>query len=1594
MSPPTADPAGHDHISPMAASLTAEAVAPPGFSQSHGAHLPKPTLSSPAADEPQGPPSQPPPVPAKDGDGSSANHHYQHAHQSQQQTATGSPSASDSSKTPTAERADPFSAGGLRMTHRKSADDGDGDARRRLGEQEANTAAWSRQQQQQQRQGPDGSQGRRDGAGLEINTASLRLGQGDNNGGADDDDDNVDGIAVPQPLSAISGRQQSIFEQLDSGSEARSSFDVPPEERGGSAAAPWTGSSSSMERSASGVRFSSAAAAAAVMQSSPTSTSSLQAAAGAGAGGSPSWRASIRNADSASGQQGPARSNTVLTSSYLPSISGGSGSMDSYLSTSASTSSLASSYNNNNTQGSTSDAGSQVPPPLPTAPGVEEVVSPRGNPFDTFGRDGGEAEGEGFYDQQQQYQRQAGEGGPRTQASRSAAAAAAAAAAGSRAQRLHGAQRGGVATDGQPNPEGEETGHADAMEDDEGDEDEEDEDDDDALHPPIFTRSISSPLPSRVKHLRHPMMTTGGGRRESHMSSSAGATRKSISANDVPHLSTSTASSGEPSPSDEAIVTPTALQTLSLELADSLQSAIQTLLHLSPPHLLDSAKEQYSGCTVQLPTTSLSALLTAMKGLNYLSANVAELCSDPSAVDQLPGGVIEPAPPARPGMGQQSSSSGNSAGSSHSGRGSARTSRHGSMTSTVAAPQIGSMETSLPAESFPPRAPLASSVHEDFDIGELLQSSADLLGGLAAQAGVDLVLFHGDVGIKHVSVRGDGEGLAYALSHVLRQIIAVCRWGDILELGLQIHQRPPASALQGVGQPHSYAMTPTNSAGSMPNGDESGRMSPGATMGAVASDAQDDQGLLYCSFEIIHNLISDSPRPEAVTPKTSDAAATFDEEPRHEPDFGGILSRRLLKHVNASLRVGSPKECTYFASGAFPGSRRSYTLSVQLPRGQGEVSDLTVEEEAARQPYPSVKLAKEPTLAELSTFAESLRTKKVDLHASLRSVFARHLTSYLAAWGMDISHFAIEDEVADAKLDTPGALAAATLDDKKADRLVIIDDDVNVLKKQLLRIRAETSLASLRPRNLQRPGLTTRARSSPHIRQIQQQSIEMPSSSSTVIHFTSLSRYNHVRDVVSSILAISPNAAARPEVVVIPKPVGPRRFLTALHTAISKPIIDPFFTPIATSPRSPGGSYFSPIPSRAPSSLEHPVSRAGLSGLAEEGSGSESHESIDRVLGTGQSGAMPIVTPSGELVATPAFEYFAGAAQKMGASAASGIMVQSPDGRPVGMFFEPPAKADRRASLGAKGDSSRRRSTARSSISSNGGGSKLAPPTSLQQSPTSRRSASLSESHPPEGKRGSQFNSVEEDDEGEDGSSGQPVKRSSTLRRKPTNPSTGSLPVAIGRDRASTITQIRGLEGLPGAATVPPSLASLRTNSRRSILQEAKAEAQVRAQQQQEQQQKQQQTEAQQSKPRPTKKAAANKDSVVVPPINVLIVEDNPINQNILSMFLFKRKIKHQAANNGQEAVEKWRSGTFHLILVRRGAYSTFHQTLIELVCRWISNCQSWTVSRRQRRFAALSAPTISASSPPPPRSRLARCPRWGKRFLPRRFGRRSSSSL
>ena len=68
-----------------------------------------------------------------------------------------------------------------------------------------------------------------------------------------------------------------------------------------------------------------------------------------------------------------------------------------------------------------------------------------------------------------------------------------------------------------------------------------------------------------------------------------------------------------------------------------------------------------------------------------------------------------------------------------------------------------------------------TTMHNEFDIGEMLQCLGDALSGAAAQLGVDLVLYHANIGLKRVYVSGDESAISFALSHVCRSsVIYLC----------------------------------------------------------------------------------------------------------------------------------------------------------------------------------------------------------------------------------------------------------------------------------------------------------------------------------------------------------------------------------------------------------------------------------------------------------------------------------------------------------------------------------------------------------------------------------------------------------------------------------------------------------------------------------------------------------------------------------------------------------------------------------------------------------------------------------------------------
>ncbi|KAJ1308130.1 hypothetical protein OPQ81_003850 [Rhizoctonia solani] len=798
---------------------------------------------------------------------------------------------------------------------------------------------------------------------------------------------------------------------------------------------------------------------------------------------------------------------------------------------------------------------------------------------------------------------------------------------------------------------------------------------------PRLARAFSLPVASQRGHLRHPRRPPGFGSPAPSSISSQPYT---------PGLST-IHSAPQPDYVAPQSVLP-AYSGLSLELADTAQLVIQTLLQLSPPHLLDPAKEQFSGCALQLPTTSIGGMLHAMKGLNWMSIRLS--------------GFVE-------------------------------------------------SEEGADLDSL-----LEESKEETFDIGEMLQSVGDLLGGIAAQAGIDLVIYHADVGLKHVGVKGDEGGASYALSHIVRQVMATAEPGETIELGLSLDQHD----------------TKVN-----------------------------------CILDITHRM-----------------NAPLDT--RIPPQLDTVILRRLLTHIRATLQVkpnAVPSSPSLVATPDTPttpithsATTQTYTLTVPLNVSPLLPPTLTPAEQAERQPFPTLKLANEPTLEELTKFQEKeLRGKKATFYADPKSSFARHLTSYLTAWGVGIEHCTRDED-------------PSTSEGEGKSSFIIIDDDVAVLRARLNQLNTTYCPVTL-PRK--RPSLAAnhRPKSSPHVRQL----AGIPEANHpVVIHFTSLGNYKIVRDVVQSILGTQSPL----EVLVIPKPAGPRRFLTALHTALTRPFVDPVFVPIATSPTNP--SPISLIPRHKAWS---PVSTTRPSPLAIESSREYFSETAEML----ESAVSPGVGVGSET------------------GAGGGIVVQNIDGTAKGIFFDPRQRS-------GSGGTGGRASTLDTSFANK------RPNLEMKRSGTADSF---------DRERGEQ-SPVYQDANSPRKSPSSPITPGPVIVKSPrmtptfTRTKSGGRVPKVRQNSAGGEKEgkRRPLNGAPGEVKSPTAGAKSPTAA-----------------------------------PGLAKKLTKKgKDSGIVPPISVLIVEDNPINQTILSTFIKRKKIKCEVAQNGLQAVEKWKTGRFHLIFM------------------------------------------------------------------------------
>lgn len=462
------------------------------------------------------------------------------------------------------------------------------------------------------------------------------------------------------------------------------------------------------------------------------------------------------------------------------------------------------------------------------------------------------------------------------------------------------------------------------------------------------------------------------------------------------------------------------------------------------------------------------------------------------------------------------------------------------------------------------------------------------------------------------------------------------------------------------------------------------------------------------SLEVLHTFSATaSPTYDTDTPSPS----------LPSPAFSTPTAKSLFAQLDLQIGAGPAEVGT-----------QSWIVSGVLPGARPPVDEDDPSTRLGRQRATLGAVGHEPSMDELKKFSVSgLKGTRVAVHAGEQSTFAKHLTMYLAGWGMDVSHVHLDGQSGP----SPSGSATSSAQDEGAkgwregvvrfdsgfggsndggspstssstepvnsplkstadlpspgssnggaelpSNLVIIDDDVPTLRRMLLALRAPPlhyapTLMSKRPQLS-----TRRTRSSPHVRQIHQ--VPLANANCVIIHFASLTHYKAIKEIVQDALASS-RSPSFPDVLVIPKPAGPRRIITALWTALKRPAVDPSLPPIATSPTSPGIQYWTPRLSPALANQQD-FDTAAADSLATKGDPAN--------LGP-KPRTPPVYFPGGPVGHPPSplgkisddqASYFSCVAEGMdGTTPSEGMVIQSPDGRPA-IFFQPQTRSVRSAS--------------------------------------------------------------------------------------------------------------------------------------------------------------------------------------------------------------------------------------------------------------------------------------------------------------------------
>ncbi|KAK4705845.1 osomolarity two-component system, response regulator SSK1, partial [Phenoliferia sp. Uapishka_3] len=849
---------------------------------------------------------------------------------------------------------------------------------------------------------------------------------------------------------------------------------------------------------------------------------------------------------------------------------------------------------------------------------------------------------------------------------------------------------------------------------------------------------------------------------------------------------------------------------------------------------------------------------------------------------------------------------------------------------------------------------IREDVDSPFDFPAVLQGVTDALAAHAASRGVELVVGQAGAGSapspiatpsvpegqeqptapprlqrdtesRELLVRGDERAWSVVLIWILQSIVGSAESGSTIEVHFvaTVASPPPPQ--------------PADMRGSHDT---------------ILPTRQSIEEWWTVSLEVLHTYASDtgSDSPSPLFPS---------------PIFTSSFAQSLFSFTNLNIDTG-PSDV----------SSRSWVIEALLPAARPilpttEDPSILLERQRAILDGPG----HEPSMQELRTFAENgLKGTKVLLHAGEQSTFAKQLTTHLADWGMDVAHVPLDRDddsastsgtsqnesawnkgrretfgrfdsgfggSADSASPEPSnsplkgpydypSPSSSSAGGEAPSSVIIVDDDIVTLRRLLYTLRSNpvTSPPTLMGK---RPQLASRrTRSSPHVRQLHQ--LPPMGSGWVIIHFASLSHYKAIKEIVQDALA-NCRSPSLPDVLVIPKPAGPRRIITALWTALKRPAVDPSLAPIATSPTSPGVQYWTPRLSPALANQQDFDSAAAEALAARTDSSPSSAPKVRTppLHFTGVSAATHPPSPLGK-ISDEQVSYFSCVAENMdGTTPSEGMVIQSPDGRPA-IFFQP-QQTRPRTSLNRKDTAGSRPMEREEDVAADG----LATPPSrghvtapheiglggrrsTHNSPTVGPSSEQHPLAPPDTpaltldsfiakSRGQSEESSPElttsPTEAQSPLAGSRSSSSASLTQRPIpRPHVNTSPRPPITSYSSRLinsppTPVRVESPSPGGHANPGGLrreastltsASPPPHSRRSSLAGGGHGGR--------------------------RKHRKSTLPPTVPPINVLIVEDNPINQAILSMFMKKKGIKYAVAKDGEEAVQKWKAGSFHLVLM------------------------------------------------------------------------------